>query len=285
MATRTWLGASADWTSTSNWSASTVPVSGDDVVIASGSQDITTNIDQNGVTLASIRIGDHYSGSIGTASAKLIINATEMSYAGLGSANFIKGEFTTVTVLDGAATSTMLDIEGAALSGTISSSGIGTLRCLGGRGTLNISAGALPAVEMVGASSLNLTIAAGCTGLLTVVMDSGTLTCPTSIATKATVLGGSLEISGTATAAEVEQYDGATVKYTSSGTLTTLEVFGGTFTMLDNTSATVAITNATIYEGATIRLDNALQNVNLVNPMTVQGGDIRFPSGSTITVA
>jgi phage baseplate assembly protein gpV len=91
-------------------------------------------------------------------------------------------------------------------------------------------------------------------------------------------------VTGAATAAEIEIYDGARVDYNSSGTITTLEAFGGTFSLLDNTTSSVTITNSTMYEGSTLRLDNSLQNVTLANPMTIQGGDLRLPPGSEITL-
>ena len=285
MATRTWLDVSGDWEATANWSDATVPVTDDDVVIGSGTQDITTNVDQNTVTLASLRIGDNYTGKIGTSSAPLKINSVDVSFAGQGSANYIRGEYVTVTVTDGAATPTMLDIFGAATSTPITSNGITTLRVLGGRGTINIQDGTLTTLEMIGASSTKITLASAVDNLANITMDGGTLETRTNIGTKAIVLGGTLKVLSTATAGEIECYDGGDVKYNTSGTLTTLEMYGGTFSLLDNTAATVAITNSTMYEGAIIRLDNSLQNVNLSNPMTIQGGEVRFPPGSTITVA
>ncbi len=284
MATITWLDASSDWGSTSNWSTGSVPVTGDEVIIASGSKDITTNVDQNAVTLVALRVGENYTGKIGTQAAPLKINATDVSFAGQGSSNYIRGEYVTVTVLDGAATSTMLDIFGAATSGTISSNGITTLRVMGGRGTVNVQDGTVTTLEVIGANSAKITLASAVDNLANVTMDGGTVETSAAIGTKAICLGGTLKIAGTATVAELECYDGGSVKYNTSGTLTTLDQFGGTFSALDNNASSFTITNSTVYEGATIRLDNSLQNVNLANPMLVQGGDVRFPSGSQITV-
>ena len=284
MATITWLDVNTDWNNTANWSTGAVPTTGDEVIIGSGSSDISTNVDQNAVTLTALRVGEDYNGKIGTSSAPLKINATEFSFAGQGSANYIRGEFDTVTVLNGAATSTMLDIFGDATSGTISSNGITTLRVMGGRGTINIQDGTVTTLEVVGASNAKVVLASAVDNFANLTMDGGQVETSTNIGTKAIILGGSLTVAGSATAAEVECYDGGTVKYNSSGTLTTLDQFGGTFNALDNTSASFAITNSTIYKGATIRLDNALQNVVLSNPMLIQGGDIRFPPGSQVTV-
>ncbi len=284
MATREWQDVDGDWTNTANWSDATVPVTDDDVVIGSGTQDITTNIDQNGVSLASLKVGENYTGKIGTSGTKLIINATEFTFSGMGTANYIKGEFVTVTIIDGASSTTMLDIEGYDGSVPIDTGGITTLRVLGGRGTTNISAGALAAIEAIGATRSTVTVESDVTALATIVIDAGEVETATNIATKATCLGGTLTVTGAATAAEIEIYDGASVDYNSSGTITTLESFGGTFSLLDNTESSVTITNSTMYEGSTLRLDNALQNVTLANPMTIQGGDLRLPPGSEITL-
>tara|TARA_Y100000593_G_C4280748_1_gene322627 strand:+ start:505 stop:1362 length:858 start_codon:yes stop_codon:yes gene_type:complete len=284
MAVREWQDVDGDWTNTANWSDATVPVTDDDVVIGSGTQDITTNIDQNTVSLASLKVGENYTGKIGTSSSKLIINATDFNFSGMGTSNYVKGEFVTVTVIDGATSTTMLDIEGYDGSTPIDTDGITTLRVLGGRGTVNISAGALAAIEMIGATRATVTVESDVTALATIVIDSGDVETATNIATKATCYGGTLTVTGSATAAEIELYDGGSVDYNSSGTITTLDVFGGTFSLLDNTAASVTITNSTMYEGSTLRLDNALQNVTLANPMTVQGGDLRLPPGSQITL-
>lgn len=81
MATRTWLGASADWNSTSNWSGGAVPVDGDDVVFNSGSQNATTNLDQSAVNLGSLSIFAGYTGNVGATGAG---NQLKVSVSGAG---------------------------------------------------------------------------------------------------------------------------------------------------------------------------------------------------------
>lgn len=72
MATRKWLDANNDWSSTSNWSGSTIPQPGDDVIIDYGTKDISAGLNTgiNGTAtnstnmLRSLTITSGYRGSI-----------------------------------------------------------------------------------------------------------------------------------------------------------------------------------------------------------------------------
>lgn len=70
MATRTFLGTSADFNATANWSAATVPVDGDSFYIKDTAQSLSTNIDQSGgggdgLDPLDVIIAGTYSGSLG----------------------------------------------------------------------------------------------------------------------------------------------------------------------------------------------------------------------------
>lgn len=71
MATRYWQDVSSDFESTSNWSAATVPVTGDSFHVLSGSTGILTTLDQSDQDFANITFGPEFVGPIGTATSPL----------------------------------------------------------------------------------------------------------------------------------------------------------------------------------------------------------------------
>ena len=86
MATRTWDGSSSGaWDTALNWTPATVPVDDDDVIIpASATQDITTDLDQSDVTLASFTIEHGATIDIGSQAGHLLIGGAAASIWHLG---------------------------------------------------------------------------------------------------------------------------------------------------------------------------------------------------------
>lgn len=88
MATRYYLGVDGNWENTANWSASTVPVDDDDVIIANSDTDLTTNLDQlpggTEVDLASLKVAESYTGNLGSSGNPLKIASAETWIAGAG---------------------------------------------------------------------------------------------------------------------------------------------------------------------------------------------------------
>lgn len=79
MATRTWIGTDSgnegDWDTAANWSGAAVPVDGDDVYFENSSQGVTEGFDQADIALASLNIGQSFTGAIGDADDYLDIGA------------------------------------------------------------------------------------------------------------------------------------------------------------------------------------------------------------------
>lgn len=87
MPNKFWTGGANDgnWSTAGNWSPSGAPVTGDDVYVEEGSQNITLGLSQGSVNLASLRIS--FNGTIGTASTPLTIgcNSGTVNITGTGS--------------------------------------------------------------------------------------------------------------------------------------------------------------------------------------------------------
>jgi len=281
MATRTWSGAvDGDWSDLNNWVEAAVPVSTDNVYIVSGSVDID-GIDVNAVALASLTVGQQYTGSIGSSGTKLQISATNFDYSGQGTSMYIEGTFTTVTVQNTSTDENALNLYG-------DSDTIATLRILGGRGSINIAASCniTTVIEQIGADGVTTNIADSTTigGSCALTMDSGKMELNQAVPT-ITVFGGDLEAAlDTGTVTTLNQYGGK-IRWNPSAscTITTLTVYGGLFDSSDSTAPEFTITNATIYDG-TVRETSGIENATWTNPIAMEGGEVLWDSGREITV-
>lgn len=88
MATRYWEGTTGAWSTAANWSADTVPATGDTVIFDGRvTQSVTSGVDQTGVDLAKLHVMPSYTGSIGdndtggTGNGPLIIEVSNGSSA------------------------------------------------------------------------------------------------------------------------------------------------------------------------------------------------------------
>jgi hypothetical protein len=277
MATNTWQDIDGNWNNTANWSLAAVPVNGDDVIISSGSQDIDTNLDQSAVTLNSLRIGPSFSGKIGATGGSLLINGTDMDFESNATETWIDGTWSGNIVVNGGVSDVnMLQLDGD----------IDTLRVLGGTGTVTVAANAvLDNIEVIGRSarSVKVNILANVTSIDDVEVATGEVDIASAIAGTVTARGGELTLSGgTVNAINVEP--GGTVIYTSSGQLTTLVAWGGTFDGTRITAGAVTMANCTIHEGASIDLRSGLRNWVLSNGCIYRGGKFFPPIGTTLTI-
>ena len=98
MATCTWIGTNAtnvgDWGTPANWSGAAVPINADDVRFTSGSQDVTSGLDQSAVTVASFVRDSGYTGRIGRSGSYLQLGVSGKAYwrgNGLGYMDFGAG--------------------------------------------------------------------------------------------------------------------------------------------------------------------------------------------------
>jgi len=283
MADKQWIGTDGAWGTAGNWSPSGVPVASDDVYITTGSDDITGS-DQSGVVLNSLTVGKGFTGSIGSSGTKLQIESTNFDYSGTGTSAYIDGAFTTVTVQD-----TSTDANALNLYGSVGD--IVTLRIIGGRGTLNIdsSCNITTTIEQIGADSITTNIADGTTigGSATLTMDSGKMELNQAVPT-ITIFGGELVAaldSGTVTT--LNQYGGR-IRWnpTASCTITTLTIYNGLFDSTDSTAPAFTITNTTVHESGRLDERSGLSNIAFTNPIAMEGGggEVFYDSGREITV-
>jgi len=284
MATRTWVGTTdGDWGTASNWAETTIPISGDDVYIVSGSVDIDGS-DQSGVTLDRLVVGTQYTGSIGTSATKLQISATDFDYASNGKTTYIEGTYVTLTVQNTSTDSNALNIYG-------SSDTITKLRILGGRGGINIdstcSLGSSSIIEQIGASGVTTNIADGTTidATCKLTMDSGKLELNEAVAT-ITVFGG--ELVATLDSGTVTDLDlfGGRVRWnpTASCTISTLSVYGGLFDSRDSIAPTFTITNTVLHESGTIDERSGIENAVWTNAISMEGGEVKYDIGRQVTI-
>ena len=280
MASTTWTGdTDSDWGTAGNWSDG-VPGASDTAFIVSGNVDIA-GATETGITR--IVVGPQYTGSIGSSTTALDIDATDLDYSGEGGGAYFKGTYTTVTVQEtGTGTAAL----------TFDTSTITTLRIQGGKGTITLDAGCtIPSsgvIDQIGADNVTLVIENTSTIHSTTVltMDSGIVEMYEAVP-NIIVYGGELRTlvdGGTVTL--LEQYGGK-VRWrpTASCTLTTLTLFTGLFDSRDSTAPTFTITNTTVHQNGLIDERSGLQNAVYTNPLAMEGGEVRYDAGRAITIA
>lgn len=279
MADKLWVGATDVWDLASNWSPAAVPVAADDVYITGGSQDIAA-ADESDIALGRLVVGAGYTGSIGNGGA-LHIDATSLDYSGQGTTASIKGTFTTVTVQDTSASPTALIIGG-------SSDTIGTVRILGGKGTITLASTCeiTGSIEQIGATGVTTTVQDGITlTTVDVTSDSGTLVLqepPTNL----TVFGGEVVAeldTGTVTAVDIY---GGRLRWnpTAACTITTLIVYSGTFDSRDSAAPEFTIGTTTVHEAGVLDEMSGLENATYTNPINMEGGSVLFDIGRQVTL-
>lgn len=277
MANRTWTGAvSGAWGTAGNWAEAAVPIDGDDVFIQ-GSVSITGS-DQSATELASLRVSPHYTGDIGSSGTYLQIDAVTFDYAGHGSA-YINGIFTTLRVT-GAVGDTALNMLGSVVTARITGEAVNGLITFGNSMVLD-----LLEVQSAGGTRIDLgtgilTAAAGAPSLT---MDSGQVECSSALATVEMVGGSLTHDTGAIATLQLESL--ATCIYKSSGTITTLTVYGGLFDGTQNTNPSTTITNASIHENGEIDVQSGLRNFTFTNGIIYHGGAVKPDHGQTITFA
>ena len=279
MAVKQWISTSStDWNTAGNWSPSGVPIDADDVYITSGSTNIA-GFDASATELDSLTVGSKYTGTIGSSGTKLELDATVFNFSGNGD-TYIEGIYGTLTVQDTSTSNTALNLSGSTIS---------YLRVLGGKGTVTIAADSTvnTSIELIGADGVTLNIADAATigGSCAVVSDSGRLELNQAVPT-ITIYGGVADIqldSGTVTT--LDQYGGR-VRWipTATCTITTLTLYGGLFDSSDSTAPLYTITNSTVHENGVIDERSGLENATYTNPINIEGGEVRYDSGRTITV-
>jgi hypothetical protein len=279
-----WLGAtSGDWNVTTNWSTGAVPVSTDDVYFSNNAVDVTLNLDQSAVTLASLTIDQSYTGKFAGAGTYLQINATTMNIgrasgdqSNPGSSRLhINGTFTTVNVIDTASSSADAGFPPVCLKGTIT-----TLNVRSGR----VGVAVLTPVETATATTINVTqsdtassspiVSLGLVTNTTANIEAGKLSNKgTATVTTATVVGGEYRVESTAAHTTIKVESGKLV-YNGTGTITNLSVYDATADF-SNDPRSKTITNCNVYKNAKLNLQTGVKgSVVLTNGVIVNGTDI-----------
>jgi hypothetical protein len=223
-----------------------------------------------------LNINSAYTGNIGSSGGYLLIDVTSgLGFSSGGSNTFINGTIGTVYVSDGVADADMLHLDGT----------ITMVTCTGGSGTVTIAVGADCArVRMQAAYWITVDIEANVTSLAQLLVDAGNATCASSC-TSTLSRGGSTTVSGSATVGTLTQESNSVVVYNSSGTITTLDGYGGFFDGRANPATSVAITNCTSHAGHKMDLQSGLRNFTFTNPAEIRGGIVIPDVGQTITIA
>jgi hypothetical protein len=280
MATLTWTGGESATTKTfmtaANWGG-TAP-SNDDTLIINSSSD-TIGGAATGLTGITLRVGSGFTGVLGSSTTYLDLDGPVLEFAASSRGHYLTGTWTNVRILGGASVGNFLNFKDNA------STAITTLTCTRLQSTVTIgSSASLTTVNMNGLQTGTVDIKSGVSSLATINCTSGQVLVA-STCTTANALGGTITSSGTAAFTNVECDGLGSFEHLSSGTITNLEVYNGTFDHRANETAGFTLTNATVYRGGEIRGDGSLDNVTYTNGVSLQGGLATFPIGSTVTIS
>ena len=280
MATLIWTGGESATTKTfmtaANWGG-TAPTNDDTLIINSTSD--TIGGAATGLTGITFRVGSGFTGTIGSSTTYLDLSGPLCEFASGGAAAYLTGTWTNFRITGGSASSVFLNLKGNA------STAITTLLASQLSGTVTVgSSAAVTTVQMNGLSVGKIDLASSITGLANLTVTEGTITCASTISGTASVIGGTLQTSGTSAYPTIEIDTDGSCDYRSSGTITTLNIFDGVFTSRDNETAGFTITTANNYSGGRLLLDSALNNAAVTNPISMLGGDASFAVGSTISL-
>jgi hypothetical protein len=277
VANNVWLDVDGDWENVANWSLAHAPISTEIAFITDGTQDIDTNLAQSAVTLADLRMGPGFRGTLGASGNPLEINGANFDFESGGPSCWVDGTWSgNVIVRGGTNSDDLLQLDGD----------IGTLKVLGGLGTVTVAANSvLDFVDMHGAPNAKLVLNDNITSLDDVEISSGKATIYAAITGTLTARStGNVIIDGSNTVAAIVMEPGGVVRYDSSGTLTTLTGWSGFFNGTRNANSLVQITNCETHEGFTLDLRSGLNNWTLPNGIIYNGGNVRPPIGSTLTI-
>ena len=294
MATRYWTnGAGTGVVSTaSNWSPSGAPSAGDTLIFASSPTGATSTAVVGGDysalgDMAEVRIGSDFTAAFGSSSAYVQI-------------------LSSATVLE-ATGNVFIDIEGA-VSGdtvTINNTNVGPdaihlrgdmdiVRILNSAGDISIEATTANSTSSGYTEVDNLYVFTPSRGKISTEInvssldvlhiDSGVVASSCACVT-ASLYGGEFTQESTGTITTLNVYgDQTTVLLNGSGTVTTLNQYAGTTTFQNNASDGLTVTNCTLYAG-TIDLSPSMRNVTFTNDIINKGGSLIPPLASTISVA
>jgi hypothetical protein len=289
MATKTWIGTDSgnagDWGTAANWSGFTVPISGDDVIIANSSQDITGTLDQSAVALTSLTIDQSYTGLIGSAQADFLEIGTASAI--IGQKRGSTGTYTGSKRLNldfGTTTAAQIKVYNTASRGQDQNRQPLRIRAVNASTDLSIYGGTMSVSDDSSNSSTlgdiiveggSITVGDSVT-LTNLTQSGGSITLQSSIVT-AVIKGGTMNLYDSTSASTITTLtvsSSGSVNHFASGTITTLNLNGGTVD-LTKTQSAKTITTVTCSAGATLITDTG--TVTITN-------DIALASNEKITV-
>lgn len=279
-----------NWNDAANWSGGAVPVTGDDVIVDASDVPILDGLDQNAVTLASLRLGPTFvrPGQLG----RPAINPG--GYAeyrqprlkvGVTAATFDCPECELVRI-DGQAVQTTVTVfnggPGWDWVGTHASNAIAILG-----GTNEIAAGpaevATVSVLRVGGSRSGTEAALRCGSGVTLATlhQSGGEVVLNGGATAVNLRDGTLTVEG-AGAVTTANLDGGELTYRSTGTIGTLNVGSGGVADFSSDPRARTVTTCTLQAGATLR--DPARTVTFTNPITLNRAGIHTDEREGVTL-
>lgn len=269
MATNYWLDVDGNWTNTANWSLAAVPVAADDVYILAGSKAIITNLNQSAVTLASLTIGQGFTGTIGTASAYLQISATAWTIGRpttdgstpTGSSrikiNFGSVQFTG-TVLATSASTSDSGYEAVRILGTHASNKLYVLgsSLIGVGTTTPAETSTISELDVNGATAV-VNYGVGVTWTTANVAGGGTLNTNTGGTTLAVDAASTANTYGSAAITNVNNSGTARLNHRTTTSVATLNAYPGSTTDFSGNPASTIVTTLNFYPGAAVTVNPA----------------------------
>jgi hypothetical protein len=287
-----WTGAtSGDWSVTTNWSGSVVPVTGDTVYIQNSAVSITAGLAQSAVTLAALYIDQTMTGTIGTASAYLQIGATlctignpSLSSIASNGSTRIKLDFgsvqTAVTIINTASSSTETGLPPLRMIGTHASN---TCAILAGRAGWAVN---LPG-ETSTVATLNVlggTIYMGTGSTLTTIKQGGGTIVINSAATTITQDAGTITTQGSGAITTLSA--SGTANLNSTGTITTLNMRNGCLVDFKGNLTARTVTTPKLWAGA--KLNDPFGVITYTNGLALQqckAADVTIDVGTNRTLS
>jgi hypothetical protein len=275
-----------DWSTAANWSAGSVPVTGDAVYLTRSSADVLYGLAQSAVTLASLAIDSTYTGNVGLPRVNangyyeyratyLAVGVTALtvgggSGSGSGRIKLDLGSVQTTANVQTTGSPAENGLPAVILKGTHASNALNVLQ---GSVGVAVEPGDVSTVATVQIGYQNsqttdvvLTLGAGCT-LTTIKQNGGTITVQSAVTTWTVTGGGSGTVLGTGAVTTLDIENGA-VNYQGTGTITTATVGPSGSLTFSQDPRSRTITNLTLYAGCTYQ--DGAKTVTWTNPAALK---------------
>lgn len=274
-----------DWNTATIWDGGSKPVNDEHVAINSGTRDIKYGLNQSGVNLKSLRIGKQYRGIIGDKVNQYHLQIEVSSTAGSntpivaintgGVSVWLNGTMPTVIVRG-----CSVDADAVQLKGDTDN-----LRLIGPgvKGTITVADSmTLDNVYVLGVGGARLILGKTLSSFDLIEMDSGIVENNGALAASGTInINGSgklIHLEGNAPNVNVR---GGELDFRGAGTITTLHIYAGLFSLVNSVAKLLTITNATVH-GGVLDEQGSLANVVYTNDITQHGGSILGSTGRVV---